>query len=393
MRRELVRQDDEMMNGTMRWVARISFGMVLILSAGCKKAAVPQQMGPLPVNVVAAIEKDVTEWDVFTGRIEAAESVEIRPRVTGYLTEIKFKAGTNTIVKKNDVLFVIDPRPYQAELERAVADVQRAEAGLQLAEIDFKRAQELQAKNTISSSEFDQKAAAKKQAVAGVGVAKASKDSAQLNLDFTEIRSPIEGRISDERVTVGNLVQPGAGPESVLTTVVSVDPLHVYVDADENRILKYIKLDEEGKRKTGRREPIAAYMELANEKGFPHEGMVDFIDNRLDAGTGTLRARAVFKAWNPFLSPGFFVRLRIAGGPAGLAVLIDDKVIGSDQGQKYLYVVKGDGTVERRNIKTGTLVEGWRVIHEGLKTGEQVVSSRLMMLQPGMKVQPVPAEK
>jgi membrane fusion protein, multidrug efflux system len=382
-----------MIKGWLRLAERISLGVVLVLVVGCKKPPAPAQTGPLPVNVAAAVEKNVTEWDVFTGRIEAAESVEIRPRVTGYLTEIRFKVGTNTIVKKDDVLFVIDPRPYEAELARAAADLQRAEAGLQLAEIDFKRAEELRAKNTISSSEFDTRVAARKQALAAVGIATASKDSAQLNLDFTQIRSPIEGRISDERVTVGNLVQPGSGPESVLTTVVSVDPLHVYVDADENTILKYLKLDEEGKRKTGRREPIPAYMELANETGFPHEGVVDFIDNRLEPGTGTLRARAVFKAWNPFLSPGFFVRLRIAGRAPENAVLIDDKVIGSDQGQKYLYVVKADGTAERRNIKVGTVVEGWRVIHEGLKAGEQVVSSRLMMLQPGMKVQAVPAAK
>ena len=368
----------------------------LVLGAsltGChpKPAAAPQ--GPLPVNVVLATEKEVVEWDTFTGRIEAVNSVEIRPRVTGYIQEVKFTPGTNTLVKKNDLLFIIDPRPYQAEMDRATGEIERAQAALQLGELDFKRATELRAKNTISTSEFDQKVAALKQSQAEVSVAKAAFAAAKLNLEFTEIRSPIDGRISDERVKAGNLVQPGPGPESILTTVVSVDPIHVYCDIDENRVLKYIRLDDEGKRKTARRVSIPAYLSLGNETDFSHAGVVDFIDNRLDPSTGTLRARAVFKSWNPFLTPGIFVRLRISGGPTGKAVLIDEKVVSSDQGQKYVFVVKADGTVERRNIEIGSVVDGQRVVHAGLKEGEQVVASRLMMLQPGMKVQPIVATK
>jgi multidrug efflux system membrane fusion protein len=361
--------------------------------AGCHRKPQAAPQGPLPVNVVVAIEKEVVEWDVFTGRMEAPESVEIRPRVTGYIQEIKFTPGTNTLVKKNDLLFIIDPRPYQAEMDRAAAELERTQAGLQFAEVDFKRANELRVKNTISSSEYDQKLASQKQAQAAVGVAKAAAAAAKLNLEFTEIRSPIDGRISDDRVKAGNLVQPGAGPESILTTVVSVDPIQVYADVDENRILKYIKLDEEGKRKTGRRAPIPAYMALGNETDFPHQGVIDFIDNRLDPNTGTLRVRGVFKSWNPFLTPGFFVRMRVAGGPSGNAVLIDDKVIGSDQGQKFVFVVKPDGTLDRRNVTLGALAEGQRVVRDGLKAGEQVVASRLMMLQPGMKVQPIVTAK
>ena len=366
------------------------FGIGLV---GCHRKPTAAAEGPLPVNVVVAIEKEVVEWDVFTGRMEAPESVEIRPRVTGYIQEIKFTPGTNTLVKKNDLLFLIDPRPYQAELDRAAAELERSKAALVFAEVDFKRASELRTKNTISSSEYDQKLASQRQAQAAVGVAKAALDAAKLNLEFTEIRSPIDGRISDERVKVGNLVQPGSGPESILTTVVSVDPIQVYVDVDENHILKYIKLDEEGKRQTGRRAPIPAYMALGNETNFPHEGVIDFIDNRLDPNTGTLRVRGVFKSWNPFLTPGFFVRIRVSGGPSGNAILIDDKVISSDQGQKYVFVVKPDGTVERRNVTLGPVAEGGRVVHDGLKGGEKVVASRLMMLQPGMKVQPIETPK
>jgi RND family efflux transporter MFP subunit len=362
---------------------------VLCLMCGCRDDLAVEPKAPLPVNVVTAAERNVVEYDVFTGRVEAAQFVEIRPRVTGYIREVRFTPGPNTIVKKGDVLFVIDPRPYQADYDRAVADLDRAEAAEQFSRIEYERARELRAKNTISSSEFDQRAATFNQAKAASAMAKAARDAAKLNLEFTEIQSPIEGRISDERVKVGNLVQPGPGPESILTTVVSTNPLHVYFDADENRILKYIRLDEEGKRKTGRRGGIPIYMELSNESGFPHEGSVDFIDNRIDPGTGTLRARGVFETWNPFITPGMFCRVRIPGGISGPAVVIPDEVISSDQGQRYVYVVKADGVVERRNIVAGSVVEAGRVVRDGLKAGERVVASRLMMVQQGMKVQPV----
>ena len=230
-------------------------GAVLVFGFGACKKAPPQEQGPLPVNVITAVEKEVQEWDEFTGRLEAVESVEIRPRVSGYITEIKFKAGA--MVKKGDLLFVIDPRPYQADFDRAAAQLEQAQAQLKLAEIELDRAKELRVTKVIAASEFDQKAAAAQQASAAARAAEAAKSSAALNLEFTQIRSPIDGRVSDERVTVGNLVQPGAAPESVLTTVVSVDPIYVKVDADENIVLKYVKLNEEGKRTTRARRESA----------------------------------------------------------------------------------------------------------------------------------------
>jgi RND family efflux transporter MFP subunit len=336
------------------------------------------------------VEKEVAEWDEFTGRVEAVESVEIRPRVSGYITEIQFKAGA--IVKKGELLFVIDPRPYQADYDRAAAELERAQAQLKLAEVDLGRAKELRATKVIAPTEFDQKAAASQQASAAVRAAEAAKNSATLNLEFTQIRSPIEGRVSDERVTVGNLVQPGPGAESVLTTVVSIDPIYVKVDADENTVLKYVKLNEEGKRTTAREARVPAFVELGNETGFPHEGYIDFVDNRLDPATGTMRARVVLKTWNPLITPGFFVRVRIAGMTSYRAALIDDKVISSQQGVKYVFVVKPDNTIERRNLETGTIFEGKRIVKSGLKDGERVVSTRLQLVQPGMAVKPVPEE-
>jgi multidrug efflux system membrane fusion protein len=369
----------------------IGFSLVLLAGIGCRKASAPSQ-GPLPVNIVTAIEKEVNEWDEFTGRLDPVESVDIRPRVSGYITEIHFEAGA--IVKKGDLLYVIDPRPYQADFDRASAEVDRMDAQLKLAQIELNRAKELRDKNTISASEFDQKAATYQGSAAAKSSAEAAKNAAALNLEFTQIKSPIDGRVSDQRITVGNLVQPGEGPESVLTTVVSVDPIYAKVDADENAILKYVKLSEEGKRVSARTAKIPAWIELGNETDFPHEGYVDFVDNRLDPSTGTIRARVVLKNWNPnFITPGFFVRVRVAGATPYRAALVEDKVISSQQGLKYAFVVKPDNTIERRNLETGGLFEGKRIVKTGLKDGEKVVSTRLQLLQAGMPVKSIPEQE
>ena len=318
-------------------------------------------------------------------------SRSIRPRVSGYITEIHFEAGA--IVKKGDLLYVIDPRPYQADFDRAEAEVERTQAELKLSQIELDRAKELRAKSTISQSEFDQKAATYQSSSAAMRAAEAARNSAALNLEFTQIKSPIDGRVSDARITVGNLVQPGEGPESVLTTVVSVDPIYAKVDADENALLKYLKLSEEGKRVSARTAKIPAWIELGNESDFPHKGTIDFVDNRLDPGTGTVRARIVLKNWNPnFVTPGFFVRVRVSGATPYRAALVADKVISSQQGLKYVFVVKPDNTIERRNLETGPIFEGKRIVKSGLKDGEKVVSTRLQLLQPGMKVTPVPEQ-
>src|SRR5438067_1088885 len=374
----------------MKFVVSLGLVLLLIAEGGCKRTA-PPAPGPLPVNVLTVVEKEVNEWDEFTGRLEAVESVEIRPRVSGYITEIHFQAGA--IIRKGDLLYVIDPRPYQADFDRAAAEFERMQAQLKLAQIELDRAKDLRTKNTISASEFDQKAAAYQGSAAASAAAEAAKNSAALNLEFTQIKSPIEGRVSDARITLGNLVQPGAGAESVLTTVVSVDPIYAKLDGDENAILKYIKLSEEGKRVSARTERIPAFVELGNETDFPHEGVVDFVDNRLDPGTGTVRARVVLKNWNPnLITPGFFVRVRVAGATPYRAALVADKVISSQQGLKYAFVVKPDNTIERRTLETASTFEGKRIVKSGLKDGEKVVSTRLQLLQPGMKVTPVPEE-
>src|SRR5437867_9810608 len=318
--------------------AGVGLLLVFLMGSGCRKVSAPQQ-GPLPVNVVTVVEKEVNEWDEFTGRLEAVESVEIRPRVSGYITEIHFEAGA--IIKKGDLLYVIDPRPYQADFDRAASELERMRAQEKLAQIELDRAKELRAKNTISASEFDQKAATYQGASAATASAVAAKNAAALNLEFTQVKSPIDGRVSDARITLGNLVQPGAGPENVLTTVVSVDPIYAKVDADENAVLKYVKLSEEGKRVSARTAQIPSFVELGNEADFLHECYIDFVVNRLDPGTGTIRARVVLKNWNPnFITPGFFARVRVAGATPYRAALNDDRVVSSQQGLKYAFVVK-----------------------------------------------------
>src|ERR1700694_2130269 len=249
----------------MKPFIRLGLLFLLLAGTGCKRAAAPQQ-APLPVNVLTVIEKEVNEWDEFTGRLEAVEAVEIRPRVSGYITEIHFEAGA--IIKKGDLLYVSAPRPYQPDFDRAAAEFERMQAQLKLAQIELDRAKDLRAKNTISGSEFDQKAATYQGSAAAARSDEAAKNSAAMNLEFTQIKAPIHGRVRGARITLGTLVQPGAGLESVLTTVVSVDPIYAKVDADENAVLKYVKLSTEGKRVSARTEKIPAFIELGNETDF-----------------------------------------------------------------------------------------------------------------------------
>ena len=347
---------------------------------------------PAVVSVIQPVARDVIEWDEYIGRLESPETVEIRARVSGYLDKVHFKEGKE--VKKGDLLFTIDRRPYQADYERAEADHQRAESQADLAKSDAERAKNLIATKAISAEDFDTKTKTYTSALAAVKSARAAMDSARLNLEFTEIRAPIDGRISSALVTEGNLVSggiSGAGA-SLLTTLVSLDPLYCYGSADERAILKYIRLSKEGKRESARDKEIPAEMGLADETGFPHRGHMDFVDNRVDPNTGTLRARGVFTNADHSLSPGFFARLRIPGSGKYPALLIPDRALGSDQSQKFVYVVNAEKKVEFRPVKIGPLIDGLRVVKEGLKPGEQIIVEGLLRVRPGVTVDPKPPE-
>lgn len=361
----------------------------LLAFVGCRHDAAPPPTPPPRVTVAPPTEKEIVEWNEYIGRTDAVESVEVRARVSGYLLSVDFKAGS--IVNKGDPLFRIDPRPYQADLDRANGALQQAQAQLKLAQADLDRAKDLRTKNVIAANEFDNKAATFLQSQGATAVAQAAVETARLNLEFCSIRSPIEGRVSRENVTVGNLVQPSTGQDGVLTTVVAVDPLYAYVDVDENAILNYIKLSEEGKLKTARETRVPLFLGLQNEDGFPHEGYVDFVDNRLSSGTGTMRVRGQWKNWDTLLTPGFFVRVRAAASPKYQALLVPDDAVGVDQGQRYVFVVGADNKAEYRTVKLGPISDGLRVVREGLKPGEQIVVNGLMQVHPGVAVDPQPA--
>jgi RND family efflux transporter MFP subunit len=366
--------------------------LLFLAVTGCKKQAPHAAPPPPTVSVMQPVAREVVEWDEYIGRLEAPETVEIRARVSGYLDKVHFKEGKE--VKKGDLLFTIDPRPYQAEFDRADAEHQRAESQADLAKNDAERAKRLIATKAISEEDFDTKTRTYASALATLKSAQAAVNLAKLNLEFTEVRSPIDGRTSRAAVTAGNLVSggvSGAGA-TLLTTVVSLDPLYCYADVDERSILKYLELRKEGKRESALDKPIPVEMALANEEGFPHVGFTDFVDNKIDPTTGTLRCRGVFANPDRTLGPGFFVRMRIPGSGKYSALLIPDRALGADQAQKFVYVVNAEKKVEFRPVKIGPMIDGLRVVKTGLKDGEQIIVEGLMRVRPGIVVDPKLAE-
>jgi RND family efflux transporter MFP subunit len=357
---------------------------------GSKESAGPP---PPAVTVVKALEKEVTEWDEYTGRLAAVDEVEVRAQVSGYLESIHFKDGQ--MVKKGDLLFIIDPRPYQAVLDRASAQVKQAEAGLALADANFKRTQELATKKVVSSQDLDDQRSKQLQAAATLQVAQAEVKAAQLNLDFTRIDAPVSGRINRHLVSEGNLISGGASNATLLTTIVSLDPIQAYFEADEQAYLKYTRLDRSGARRSSREVANPVKLALADEEGFPHHGKMDFVENRIDVNTATIQGRALFPNPDLVLTPGQFVRLRLLGTPPHKAVLIPDQAIVSDQSQKFLWIVGAGDKVEYRKVDPGPMIDGQRVIRTGLKPNERVIVLGLQSARPDIKVQPqeAPASK
>ncbi|QFY44734.1 efflux RND transporter periplasmic adaptor subunit [Candidatus Methylospira mobilis] len=364
--------------------------LVFLLSAcsrgtGNANTAAPS-MPPSPVKTALPVVRTLVDWDEYSGRLESVGSVEIRARVNGYLEKVCFKAGDK--VRKGDLLFVIDQRPYRIEFQHAQAEVERTRARLDLAQNDYERAERLFRAKAISAEEQDARSKGLREATATMNSAVATMEAARLNLTFTEVRAPISGRIGRELITTGNLVNGNGGGASLLAEIVSIDPIYLYIDADELSILKYRRLTREGKRVNDRDTELPAEMQLMNEADFPHQGVIDYVDPRMNADTGTLRIRAVFSNGDDQLSPGFFARLRIPGSEPHDAILIPDRALGTDQGQKFIWVVAADNTVEYRKVKTGALSQGLRVISEGLAPQERVVIEGVQRLKSGAKVQP-----
>ncbi len=368
-----------------RVIAAAVVAQALWLSGCSKKVETPAP--PPQVSVSQVLEREVAEWDEYTGRLEAVKTVEVRPRVAGAIERVAFKDGA--LVKKGELLFQIDPRPYQAELDKAQAEAQRAVARAALTKAELQRAQKLVEARAMSREEFDQRRTAHAEAESAIRAANAAVASAKLNLEFTQIRAPIAGRISRALITEGNLVAggpTGAPVATLLTTIVSVDPIYVFFEADERSFLKYADLAREGTRPSSREVRNPVLMGLANEEGYPNKGYVDFVENRLDASTGTMRGRAVFENKDGRFTPGLFARVRLVGSAPYRATLINDRAVGTDQGQKFVLVVDDKSAAQYRVIKLGPLIDGLRVVREGLKAGETIVVNGIQRVQPGMIV-------
>jgi RND family efflux transporter MFP subunit len=333
--------------------------------------------------VAQVLSKPVTEFDEFTGRFEAIDRVEVRPRVSGYISSINFTEGSE--VKKGDVLFVIDPRPYAAELKHAKAQLAAAKSQQGLAKSEKARAVNLLAQHAISQEEFDTRASGNEQAEANVELAQAALDTAELNMGWTRVTAPISGRISRANVTEGNLVNNG---QSVLTTLVSIDPIYVRFDGDEQAYLRYVKLTKD-RVVSGHTDAVSPVLVgLANEAGFPHTGVMVFQDNEVDPQTGTIRTRAKLDNHDRAFTPGLFARVRLMGDRKYDALLINDSAIGTDQTVKYVLVVGVDNKVEYRPVKLGPVIDGLRVVREGLKPNDTIVVNGLQRVRPGSPVSP-----
>lgn len=355
--------------------------------SGCRSDATPADAIQAPqVSVAEALERDVTEWDEFTGRLEAVESVEVRPRVTGYIESVNFTEGST--VRKGDLLFVIDPRPYRAELSKAQAELSRAVARAEMTAADAGRSEKLVGIKAVSREEYEQRVNASREAVANVAAARAAVDSAKLNLEFTRVTAPISGRVSKAAVTAGNLVTGGSNAATLLTTVVSLDPIYVGFEGDEQVYLKYSELSRRGERPSSRDVANPVLMGLANETDYPHHGTMAFVDNQIDPRTGTIRARAAFDNKDGYLTPGLFARVKLLGHNSYRAVLVDDRAIGTDQSQKFVYVVDAQNKVTYRSVKIGRLTDGLRIVQQGLQAGESVVVNGLQRVRPGVVVAP-----
>ncbi len=374
---------------SIRWLA-VASGLVLwVAVAGCGDPPPPPPPAP-PVTVASVPEREITEWDGFTGRLEAVNTVEIRPRVEGYIRRVAFNEGNG--VRKGQLLFEIDPRPYQAELARVEAELERARTTTELAGREVVRAQRLVTVQAISREELDTRTSERAQGDADVRAAEAAVATARLDLEWTQVRSPIAGRVSRAEVTAGNLVHAGPPDATLLTTVVSLDPIYVYFEGDEQTYLKYVALARDGSRPNSRDHRSPVHLGLANEEGFPHQGYIDFVDNQLNPEAGTIRFRAVFANKEQKFTPGLFARIRLVGSGKYPAKLVVERAIGTDQDKKFVLVLKPDSTVEYRPVQLGRLVDGLRVITSGLKPGERIVINGMQRARPGTKVTPTLAE-
>jgi multidrug efflux system membrane fusion protein len=366
------------------WFAAVVFALVILVQlAGCTRgetATPAAAMAPPAVSVATVVSRQISDFDEFTGRFEAVERVEIRPRVSGYIASVNFVQGRE--VAKGEVLFVIDPRPYEADLKQAQAQLAQARSQLTLATSEQDRATKLLGAHAISREELESRDAAFAQANANVAGAQAAVDTAALNLSFTRVTAPITGVVSRAEITAGNLVTSG---QTLLTTVVSVDPIYVSFQGDEQGFLNFMNYARKGG-EADATHPV--FVGLANEEGYPHQGAIAFVDNEIDATTGTVRARGRLENHDHQFTPGMFARVKLTGTKTFAALLINESAVGTDQGLKYVLRVGGDNSIEYRQVKLGPVVDGLRVVREGLNVGDTIVVNGLQHVRPGMTITP-----
>jgi membrane fusion protein, multidrug efflux system len=368
------------MNPTFKRLLPILCAAVLTACSPPKPVALPAPK----VTVKQPVLATVTNWDEYPGHLEAVEMVEIRPRVSGYIDSIHFQDGAE--VKAGDLLFVIDPRPYQADLEQAQARRQQVETHLELVKNDLKRAESLRGTKAISDEEYDSRSKAVRESEAALVAAKANETTVRLNLDYTQIKAPVSGKIGRRLLTVGNFVQlqGSGGSASVLATLVSLDPIYAYFDVEEDAFQKYRSSAKLAEANAGM---LACELALVNERGFAHQGHLDFFDNQVNPRTGTIRLRAVFENADRTLVPGMFANLRVVAGAAQQVLLIPDVAVQSDQGYKFVYVANGEDKVETRSIETGRNHGPQREVVKGLTPQDRVIVNGLIMLRPGARVE------
>jgi RND family efflux transporter MFP subunit len=360
-------------------LAALGLLLILVLAGCARNEAAPVAMAPPAVGVARVITREVTEFDQFTGHFEAVSRVDVRPRVSGYISSVNFSEGGE--VREGAVLFVIDPRPYAAELKRANAQFAQARSQLELAKSQRDRATKLMQSHAISREEFETRMAANEQAGANVDAAAAAVDTAALNLGFTRVTAPISGVAGRALITSGNFVTAG---QTLVTTVVSEDPIYVTFEGDESAYIR----DMDPALRAGREVGSPVWIGLVNEPDYPHQGVVVFTNNELDSATGTIRARARLANHDHRFTPGMFARVKLPGGVRHPAVLINDSAVSTDQNVSYVLVVGAGNKIEYRAVKLGPLTDGLRVVREGLGTEETIVVNGLQHVRPGMIVRP-----
>lgn len=370
----------------------LSFVMLTLLLSSCAQEAPADQTGgpqgppAMAVTVANPLQKEIREWDEYAGRFRAVERVEIRARVSGYLDEIQFVDGQ--FVERGQTLFVIDQRPFNIAMEQARADIGQANAQLELAKREYERVRDLRESRAVSAEELDRRTQELAVAKARVKALEAKLHAAELELEFTAVKAPISGRISERYVTKGNLITGGSAGATLLTTIVSLNPIYFDFEATEGQLLDYIRADREGTRDSSRGSRNAVYVKLLDEQDYKHRGVIDFVDNEVNQQTGTMQARAIFDNSSGYIEPGLFGRARIAGSKPYTAMLVPDSAIGTNQTMKFVMLVDDQGNASFRPVQIGPLHEGnLRIVRGGLKPQDRVIIEGLARIRPGMPVE------